>query len=140
MLLDDTPNRVYVHNLDAELSDIEQEEEKLIFLPDIERKLRNIPKSVLVGDSRPSTIGKQMVLYGVPESLSLPPERDGVRKAILESRARARERQAKEAEQEKAALSNGIARQMREQNGEVNHDVGDIQESIQEDEDAMDLG
>ena len=140
MLLDDTPNRVYVHNLDAELENIEQEEERLIFLPDIERKLRNLPKSVLVGDSHPSTLGKQMILYRVPESLSLPPEKDGVRKAILESRARAAAKQVKEAKQEETPLSGDSARQIGQPNGQTNHIVGSVRRSNDEDDDAMDLG
>ena len=140
MLLDDTPNRVYIHNLDAELDNIEQEEEKLVFLPDIEKKLRNIPKSVLVGDSHPSTVGKQMVLYGVPESLSLPKEKDSVRKAIIESRARAREKQVKDAAHDTTALSNGKLEQPTNEDKKITSSLEPLQEIHAEDEDAMDLG
>ena len=35
----------------------------------------------------------QMVLYNVPSSLTVPEEQDSVRRAILETRARARQRQ-----------------------------------------------
>ena len=97
MHLDDTKDRVYIHDLDAELSDIDSAEEKLVFLPDIEKKLGKIPKSLLVGDSHPSA-GNEMVLYGVPTSLTIPEEQDKVRKAIMESRERAREKQIHEAE------------------------------------------
>ena len=96
MHLDDSRDRVYIHNLDDELSDIESEEEKLLFLPDIEKRLAKIPKSVLMGRS-PSHVGNEVVLYSVPESLSVPPEQDNVRKAIIETRARAREKQTREA-------------------------------------------
>ena len=126
MLVDDTKDRVYIHNLDDELSDIEAEEEKLIFLPDIEKKLGKIPKSVLLGESHPST-GNQLVLYGVPTSLSIPKDQDNIRKAIIESRARAREKQLND-----AAVS------------EVSDDSGSVSAppstSLGEDDDAMEIG
>jgi len=37
-----------------------------------------------------------LILYGTPESISVPQEQDVVRKAILESRERARERAAQQ--------------------------------------------
>ena len=92
MQVEDTKDRIYVHNLDDELSEIQSDEEKLVFLPDIEKKLNEIPKSVLLGERHPS-VGNEMILYGVPTSLSIPKEQDNVRKAIIESRARAREKQ-----------------------------------------------
>ena len=145
MQLDDTKDKVYIHNLDDELADIESEEEKLVFLPDIEKKLGvmgKIPKSVLLGGGHPST-GGEMVLYSVPSSLSVPEEQDNVRKAIIESRARAREKQlhAGEAEAAPARLVNGG-----ETNGKPNgvsnmgHVAADQVVGIEVDEDAMDLG
>lgn len=92
MQVDETKDKVYIYNLDQELSAIESEEERLIFLPDIDKKLGKIPKSVLAS-TEPSVTGSEMVLYNVPSSLSVPPENDKVRKAIIESRARAREKQ-----------------------------------------------
>lgn len=97
MQLDDTKDKIYIYNLDDELSDVESEEEKLIFLPDIEKRLTKIPKSVLASSDRPAT-SSEMILYNVPQSLSIPQEQDNVRKAIIETRARARERQARDAE------------------------------------------
>ncbi|KAL9121163.1 MAG: hypothetical protein Q9187_002278 [Circinaria calcarea] len=97
MRLDDTRDKVYIHDLDEEVSDIESEEEKLLFLPDIEQRLTKIPKSVLISQSQPP-ISNEIVLYNIPESLSIPKEQDSVRKAILETRARAREKQAPETE------------------------------------------
>ncbi len=126
MQLDDTKDRVYIHNLDDELSDIESEDEKLVFLPDIEKKLSKIPKSVLLGESR-SSIGNEMVVYSVPTSLSIPKEQDNVRKAIIESRARARERQAND-----AAKSDLI--------GGPGHLSENLPVASTEDDDAMDLG
>jgi len=92
MNLDDTRDRIYIHNLDDEISDAESEGERLVFLPDIEKRLTKIPKSVLTGQSQPLT-SNEVVLYGVPESISIPREKDNVRKAIIESRERARQRQ-----------------------------------------------
>ena len=95
MQVDSTSNRIYIYDIDDELSDIESNEEKLVFLPDIEKKLSKLPRSVLE-DPNDSAINQQLVLYNIPESLSLPRENDNVRKAIIETRARAREKQAQE--------------------------------------------
>lgn len=92
MQVDETKDKVYIYDLNQELSEIESEEERLIFLPDIDKKLGKIPISVLAS-TEPSVTGSEMVLYNVPSSLSVPPEHDKVRKAIIESRARAREKQ-----------------------------------------------
>jgi len=103
MQLDDTKHKVYIYNLDDELSSSESEAEdgKLVFLPDIEKHLLNkrIPSHVLNAPSPSAGPGDavekqmQMVLYSVPSSITVPEEQDSVRKAILEARARARERQ-----------------------------------------------
>lgn len=98
MLLDDTKDKVYIHNLDDELSDADSDAgsssgERLVFLPDIERKLGKIPKVVLTDGSGSSDNDKQMVLYRVPESLTVPREQDNVRKAIIETRERMRQKQ-----------------------------------------------
>ncbi|KAI4734469.1 hypothetical protein E4T44_15285, partial [Aureobasidium sp. EXF-8845] len=74
MQLDDTKYRVYIHNLDDELSDIESDEEKLVFLPDIEKKFNTIPRHILVGDKKDSH--QELVLYNLPPSLSVPVEQD----------------------------------------------------------------
>ncbi|KAF2682725.1 hypothetical protein K458DRAFT_478676 [Lentithecium fluviatile CBS 122367] len=94
MQVEETPHRVYIHDLAAELSDIESDEENPIFLPDIEKHLARIPKHVLVGPEPKATKDNQLVLYNVPSSLSVPEEKDNVRKAIVEARARLREQQA----------------------------------------------
>lgn len=138
MHVDDTKDKVYIYNLDEELSNIEDEEEKLIFLPDIERKLAKIPKSVLTGEAHPST-GNQMVLYSVPISLSVPEDQDKVRKAIIESRSRAREKQVHDAEMAAARAKSpgreGIMNDMK--NDEI---AVDEIHNLEEDEDAMDIG
>lgn len=100
MQVEDTPHRVYIHDLSAELSDIESDEDTPIFLSDIEKHLSKIPRHVLLrGSSDGSqeapkpTENNQVVLYNVPSSLSVPQDRDGVRKAIVEARQRIREKQ-----------------------------------------------
>ena len=95
MPLDDTTHKIYIHDLDSELASTEPEAERLVFLPDIEKKLSRIPQAVLLGEAHPdpgAAAGGAVVLYRVPASLSVPEERDQVRRAIIESRARARER------------------------------------------------
>lgn len=108
MHLDDTKHKVYIYSIDDELSgsDSEPDEGRLVFLPDIERHLRSrrigftspaappIPRPVPPGDSS----DMQLVLYRDPTSLSVPADQDGVRRAILESRARTREQQRREKE------------------------------------------
>ncbi len=93
MLVEDTPHRVYIHDLAAELSDIESDEDTPIFLPDIEKHLSKIPRHLLRGPEPKATEDNQLVLYNVPTSLSVPQEQDNVRKAIVEARQRIREKQ-----------------------------------------------
>ena len=142
MQLDDSKDKVYIKNLDDELADIESEEEKLIFLPDIEKKLGKIPKSVLLGEGHPCT-GNEVVLYSVPSSLSVPEEQDKVREAIIESRARAREKQLHGVE---AVAAPATHANEAEENGGLN-EVENIERiavdqatGTEDGEDAMDLG
>lgn len=85
MLLDDTQHTTYIHNLEQELAEVDSP--GLIFAPFAEKVL-SVPQSVLY--TKPT--GTEVVLYTEPTSLTVPEERDNVRKAILESRARARKR------------------------------------------------
>ncbi|KAM3565148.1 hypothetical protein ARSEF4850_001521 [Beauveria asiatica] len=95
MRLDDTKHKVYIYNIDEELAeDSEPDDAKLVFLPDIEKRLREtrIPPQILAnGDGE--LAGMQLVLYSDPKSLSVPESKDGVRKAIIETRRRIRARQ-----------------------------------------------
>ncbi|KAI1309898.1 hypothetical protein F5Y03DRAFT_61131 [Xylaria venustula] len=113
MQLDDTKHKVYIYDIDAELSSADENSEseyslpgsptsgrgRLVFLPDIEKHLSRsrIPPAVLAnndGELAGHNINDmQMVLYSEPSSLTVPREHDSVRKAILEARARAREKQ-----------------------------------------------
>ncbi|KAI9873686.1 MAG: hypothetical protein M1830_010721 [Pleopsidium flavum] len=136
MQLDDTKNKVYIYNLDDELSGIESEEEKLIFLPDIEKRLTKIPKSVLSHSDRPTT-SSEMILYNVPQSLSVPQEHDNVRKAIIETRARARERQARALE---GSHINGSIAPENGSASDIHNDHMLSNVAMEEDEDAMDIG
>ena len=138
MQLDDTKYKVYIHNLDEELADIASEEEQLVFLPDIDKKLNKIPKSVLTGHVD-HVKNRQMVLYSVPTSLSVPREQDNVRKAIIESRARARDKQAEEANS--THMGNGLTPEVAHGSwgyGDMNQ-IGDAQFAA-DDQDAMDIG
>jgi hypothetical protein len=111
MQVEETPHRVYIHDLAAELSDIESDEENPIFLADIEKHLAKIPKHVLVGPEPKATKDNQLVLYNVPSSLSVPEEKDNVRKAIVEARARLREQQANPLlEPERVIAESGLSR------------------------------
>lgn len=93
MDVEDTPHRVYIHSLDAELADIESDEDTPIFLADIEKHLAKIPTHLLRAPEPKPTQHNQVVLYNVPQSLTVERERDGVRMAIAEARQRLRERQ-----------------------------------------------
>ncbi|KFY36938.1 hypothetical protein V495_07508 [Pseudogymnoascus sp. VKM F-4514 (FW-929)] len=99
MRLDDTKHKVYIYDLDKELEEIEssEDEDKLVFLPDIEKRLlnRRIPSSVFAnkdGELAGMNRSQAMVLYDIPHSLTLTDEKDSVRKAIIEARRRAQEK------------------------------------------------
>ncbi|KAJ4271542.1 hypothetical protein NW762_000246 [Fusarium torreyae] len=101
MQLDDSKHKVYIYNIDDELSSDSETDDpgKLVFLPDIEKHMRlnRIPPSVLA-NSDGELAGMQVVLYSDPKSLTVPEDKDSVRKAIIESRHRTREQQRLERE------------------------------------------
>ncbi|KAL8676363.1 MAG: hypothetical protein Q9186_007106 [Xanthomendoza sp. 1 TL-2023] len=135
MQLDDTRDRVYVHNLDAELADIESDEDTPIYLADIEKKLSKIPRSVLVGSNPPVT-NNQMILYNVPSSLSVPEEQDNVRRVIIDTRMRAREKQAQE---HMPLRENGFHHENGMQHANNRNGIAGT-EDMDLDENAMDIG
>ncbi|RYP36598.1 hypothetical protein DL767_003302 [Monosporascus sp. MG133] len=110
MQLDDTKHKVYIYDLDDELSssdgDESSDEARLVFLPDIEKHLlqKRIPPSVLANPEG-ELAGMQLVLYSEPASLTVPEERDSVRRAIIEARQRHREKLQRGSEREAAARS-----------------------------------
>lgn len=127
MQVEDTPHRVYIHDLAAELSDTDSDSENPIFLSDIEKHLSKIPRHVLLGPPPKATEHNQMVLYNVPASLTVPEEQDNVRKAIVEARQRIREKQV-----------SGITEPERVLDGSEMGSIGTAKDE-EEDADAMDL-
>lgn len=101
MQVDDSRHKVYIYNLDDELASSESDDDdgRLVFLPDVQKHLRDnrIPPHVLANNEG-ELAGMQLVLYSDPKSLSVPEDKDGVRRAILEARERTRERQRLERE------------------------------------------
>ncbi|KAI2616019.1 hypothetical protein GGR54DRAFT_246530 [Hypoxylon sp. NC1633] len=113
MQLDNTKHKVYIYNLDDELSDSGESDDgngRLVLLPDIEKHLmqNRIPPSVLANKDG-EIAGMQMVLYSEPTSLTVPKEQDSVRKAIIEARQRVREKQKEEREHQTAPFSSPCA-------------------------------
>lgn len=95
MQLEDSRHKVYIYDIDKELSDeTDNDAGKLIFLPDIEKHLRDsrIPPHILANKDG-ELAGMQLILYSDPKSLSIPESKDSVRKAIIEARHRHRENQ-----------------------------------------------
>jgi hypothetical protein len=136
MQLDDTKHKVYIYNIDDELSsesEAESDKDKVVFLPDIERHLRanRIPPHVVLGPVDLSD--KQLVLYQVPSSISVPEEQDSVRKAIIEARERMRERQRAEREGMQVQARSDMA------SGVFMNDTAEGYGRQEEDPDAMDL-
>ncbi|ERF71108.1 hypothetical protein EPUS_07780 [Endocarpon pusillum Z07020] len=134
MPLDDTKDKVYIHDLESEIAQIEAEELKCLFLPDIDRKISAIPQQLL--RCHTNNANTQMVLYQVPSSISVPEEQDHVRKAIIATRARAREKQAREAEETQKKIEEHVHDD--HMNGLVTDRVEEQPEDF--DPDAMDLG
>lgn len=95
MHLDDTRHTSYIYDIERELASIEAEEKRISFLPDIEKALNAVPQSII---SAPKPEQNELVLYRVPHSLTVAEDQDNVRKAIIESRARVRARQAERGE------------------------------------------
>ncbi|KAG0651703.1 hypothetical protein D0Z07_2081 [Hyphodiscus hymeniophilus] len=151
MEVDDTKHKVYIYDLDAELSDSESSDDgRLVFLPDIRKHLRDtrIPPTIFANsEGELAGMNNQMVLYNVPTSLTVPEEQDSVRRAIIETRARARAKQ-----EQKRNDENQSAHIMRLANGIDAHDWHNgisngtsaagaaSQEDGDDDPDAMDLG
>ena len=102
MTVDETKERVVIHDLDSEIADIEADEPKQFLLPEIDKKFSAIPQMLLRNQSEAANT--QLVLYQVPSSISVPQEQDSVRKAIIDARHRVIEKQAQEIE-----LRNGYA-------------------------------
>ncbi|KAI0021152.1 hypothetical protein F4780DRAFT_739312 [Xylariomycetidae sp. FL0641] len=112
MVLDDSPHKVYIYDLDAELADSASatssppSSPRLRFINDLDKHLRTsrIPASVLASQDDGSIAGMspedmQLVLYReTPDTISgtVPADLDPVRRAVAEARARVRARQSEE--------------------------------------------
>ncbi|CZS99049.1 uncharacterized protein RAG0_07543 [Rhynchosporium agropyri] len=161
MQLDNTKHKVYIYDLDAELSDSESSDDgKLVFLPDIQKHLREtrIPPMVLPNSEGELAGNNQLVLYNIPSSLTVPEEQDSVRKAIIETRARARANAITSQQSElQTPDARNWFRHMEEsgttstptpgfgvpgpaQSMDVETPVFRIQEPLDDDPDAMDIG
>ncbi|GAM82705.1 hypothetical protein ANO11243_006890 [Dothideomycetidae sp. 11243] len=155
MAVDDTPHRVYIHDLDAEVAAIDaadaaERANTMIFLPDIERALvAPVPKRVLL---HPVDVrGKELVLYGAGASADgdAERERDAVRRAIADTQRRARERwkcehagaaSAAAVDAEVVETAHGFDADEYEPREARPHTNGKTEQHQDEDEDAMDIG
>ncbi|KAL4927946.1 uncharacterized protein BDV17DRAFT_265613 [Aspergillus undulatus] len=86
IMLDDTESTVYIYDLQREFAESEALEKSLSILPGLEDKL-SITKLLVPNNTRQCS---DVVLYREPESLSIPKDRDQVRRALIETRERAR--------------------------------------------------
>jgi hypothetical protein len=93
MQVEDTKDKVYIFDLNKELAEVESDEDTPVFVPDIEKHIMKLPKSVLIGDDVKAAANKQMILYRPPPSFTVPSDKDSVRKSIIERRRRAQEKQ-----------------------------------------------
>lgn len=99
MEIEETPNRIYISDLDAEIASLDPSSPTHpIFLPDIEKHLLGLPSSILKPSAEEENLRRekektmQLVIYGLPTSISIPEDKDNVRRAIEEARKRVRDR------------------------------------------------
>lgn len=130
MRLDDTKDKVYVHDLDAELAEIEDQEPRIEFLPEIEKKLAAFP-SLLESRALSPSQG-QLVLY---RPISFPEEVQNARKAIIESRKKARENSNDQKSVQRTEKTTGM--DLQETHTVQEPETADIYDN---DPDAMDIG
>lgn len=133
MPVDDTADRVYIGDLEAEIAAIEAEEaqhQAELLLSQAGQEMSKIPAHLLRPQQHPDSLpsNMQMVLYRDPTSISIPEEEDAVRKAIIAARARAREKQKGQHQIEASVLQ-----------GTDTYQAGSRIDS-EDDADAMDIG
>ncbi|KAI9367414.1 hypothetical protein BJX61DRAFT_538076 [Aspergillus egyptiacus] len=128
MMLDDTKHTIYIHDLDKELAEADALGVPLSFLPGLEDRL---PMSRMLV-STPRCQGNELVLYREPESLSIPKDKDQVRRALIETRERARFSQKKWYSEEHKVSQ--VARQGLERNSSntvpLGHDMMEIDSEV----------
>lgn len=142
MQVDDTRDRIYIHDLDKELEEVDSNDgkERLIFLPDIEKHFSKLPHHLLTGDQNES---RELVLSSVPKSLTVDEGHDSVRKAIIESRQRAREKAVEEARQAEAGRNydhSGYVGSLLDMEPAQGYRPAYVEEHQGYDPDAMDIG
>ncbi|POS84961.1 hypothetical protein EPUL_002960, partial [Erysiphe pulchra] len=94
MQIEDTKNKVFIHDLEAEILEVQSEEAKLIIHPEIEKHLRDIRFTPqFIAPTSTSHEDKQLILYNEPGSITIPEELDSVKRIIVETRCRIREKQ-----------------------------------------------
>lgn len=145
MTVDETPHRIIISDLEAEIAQIEADEAaaaSAVFLPDIDKKVSSIPERVLrnraqASVSVPENHNTALILYRDPTSISVPEEEDVVKKAIIAARTRIRERQADERERgkEEALHQTGY----REYDWELDDAMTDHSSRGDDDLDAMEI-
>jgi hypothetical protein len=158
MQLDDSKHKVYIYNLDDELSDSDASDDgRLIFLPDISKHLREtrIPPHILANkDGELAGMNNQLILYdtAVPRNHNVPEEQDLVRKAFLEAREKARAKWEEKAKLEERGgegmnlqTVGAVGRDRVYTNclseGGAGADMDEMTvETVEDDPDAMDLG
>ncbi|TKX27182.1 hypothetical protein C1H76_0476 [Elsinoe australis] len=160
MPIDDTPHRIYIHDLDAEVASCSPPSEpQLVFLPDIERHFARIPSHILRGaGAATDNSGKELVLYETPGAEGgRSQEQDLVRRAMEETRRRKREEWGRRARQtwkgegtETAHgfggedWGDGVGEEGRDEGAEARvmgwGEIRDREEGEEEDGDAMDIG
>jgi len=131
MEIEDSPHKVYINDLAAELSDVESDDEHPVFLSDIEKHLSKIPAFILASPEPKPTRNNQIVLYNVPSSLSVPEEEDSVRKAIVEARARMREKQGSTVQE--------LAQKVPQESSDKAIEKEDVSAMEEDDPDAMEI-
>lgn len=151
MQLDDSKHKVYIYNLDDELSDSDASDDgRLIFLPDISKHLREtrIPPHILANkEGELAGMNNQLILYdtAVPRNHNVPEEQDLVRKAFLEAREKARakwdEKARLEGREEDGTADAAVRdRAYTNSTSDGGADVEDmVMEVVEDDPDAMDL-
>ncbi|KKY25990.1 hypothetical protein UCRPC4_g01572 [Phaeomoniella chlamydospora] len=131
MHLDDTKDKVYIHDLDAELAELEgNDEQNIDFLPDIEKKLAAFPSLLETKVLSPSE--GQLVLY---KPISFPDEiKHEQRKVIIQARRKAKE------EEEKRKLQAG-SEHIKAVNsvGDSGANAAQSTDMIDDDPDAMEI-
>ncbi|KAL3494195.1 hypothetical protein BJX62DRAFT_52113 [Aspergillus germanicus] len=126
MMLDDTKHTVYIHDLEQELEEPLFLQDGLTILPGLSDRLSM--SKLLVSSAKPQC--NEVVLYREPESLSIPKDKDQVRRALIETRERARlglSRYRRDVDEgEKAQVAGKLESSSKSDNEQYGNDIMDI--------------